>query len=479
MNSNQPRDRAPFLVLLTSHWISRVGVVLILTAICTWLFLLPLQMNGESDNPYLGLLAFLAVPMILFAGLALVPFGAWLARRRVGQSLAAVVDKKTAWSRFAVTFGVATVLNLAVGSQVTYRAVHHMESAQFCGSCHVMTPWALAHADSPHAQVACAECHVGDGASGWVASKVNGTRQFVDNLTGSFHRPIPSALASDRLVPTKQTCEECHWRTKPGDVQVRVLDAFAEDEANTLGQTVLTMHVGGSVLGGIHGRHLDPDVEIRFASTDAARQDIVWVESHDARTGVTRTYTKSGTTPEQAAPLKKISMQCVDCHNRPGHAFELPGRAVDSALADGRLPTTLPLLKKRAVELLKREYATQAEASAQIPASLLDVYRRENADVFAHREAEIAAAGQVLATIHNRNVYPELEMTWGTYPDNIGHTDFPGCFRCHGGDHVDADAKPITNHCFACHFTAAVDEAEPEILQTLGLEKVLAKVRKP
>lgn len=55
---------------------------------------------------------------------------------------------------------------------------------------------------------------------------------------------------------------------------------------------------------------------------------------------------------------------------------------------------------------------------------------------------------------------------------------FPGCFRCHGGDHVDADAKPITNHCFACHFTAAVDEAEPEVLQTLGIEKVLAKVRK-
>lgn len=470
--------RQPFFVLVTSHWLSLFGVALIVTALCTWLFLLPLQMRGETDNPYLGILAFVLVPLVLFAGMALVPGGVWLARRRVGTQLAAVPDKKSAWTKFVVTFGVATLVNLTVGAQLTFRAVHHMETPVFCGSCHVMDPEARTHADSPHAQVSCAECHVGDGASGWVASKVTGARQFVENLTESFERPVPSALATNRLVPAKQTCEECHWRAKPGDVRVRVIDSFAEDEANSLSQTVLTMNVGGSVFGGIHGRHLDPDVEIQFASTDNARQDIVWVESRNTRTGEVRTFTKSGTTVEQSAGLRRITMQCVDCHNRPGHAFQLAARAVDKALSSGSLPTTLPFLKKKAVELLKHDYASQDEARERIPAALTDAYKREHPDVFAEREAEIAAAGQVVAAIHNRNVYPELKVTWGTYPDNIGHTDAPGCFRCHDGDHATADGRQITNNCFVCHFTAAVDETAPEVLQTLGIEKMLAKVRK-
>lgn len=476
--SSSPAERRPFLVFLTSHWISQVGVVLILTALCTWAFLLPLQMSGSADNPYLGLLAFLFVPLVLFTGLALVPIGAWIARRRVQRQLATVVDKKTAWTRFALTFGAATIVNLTVGSQVTYRAVHHMETPQFCGSCHVMTPEARSHADSPHSRVTCAECHVGDGATGWVASKINGSRQFFENLSDSFHRPIPSALATDRLVPAKQTCEECHRRSKPGDVRVRVIDAFGEDEANSLSQTVLTMHVGGDVLGGIHGRHLNPDLDIRFASTDPARQDIVWVESHNSRTGETKTWTKSGTTPDQYQDLKKISMQCVDCHNRPAHPFQLPGRALDSAFASGKLPTTLPSLKKIALGLLKTDYTSHEDASTRIPAALLDTYRRDHPDVFAARQPEITAAGQVLADLHNRNVFPDLKVTWGTYPDNIGHTDFPGCFRCHGGDHTTTEGKPISNNCYVCHFSAAVDETAPEVLQTLGIEKVLEKARK-
>jgi hypothetical protein len=472
------RDAQPFLVLLTSHWLSWIGVALIVTALCTWLFLLPLQVRGETDNPYLGVLAFVLVPLVLFAGLALVPVGAWIARRRVRTELDAVVDKRAAWSRFAWIFGIATLANVALGTQLTYRAVRHMETPMFCGSCHVMTPQARSHADSPHARVECAECHVGDGASGWVASKMTGARQFVENLSGSFHKPIPSALASNRLVPAKQTCEECHWRSKPGREVVRVIDSFAEDEENTLSQTVLTMHVGGSVLGGIHGRHNDPNLEIRFVCSDPARQDVLSVEVRDLTSGATRTYAKSGASAERIAELQPITMQCVDCHNRPGHAFDLPGRALDHAFSNGRLPVTLPSLKKHGLALLQATYSSQEEAALRIPEALTETYRREHADVFAARASEIAAAGVEIAALHNRNVYPELEVTWGTYPDNIGHTDFPGCFRCHGGDHATSDGKVLTNNCAVCHFSAAVDETAPEILQTLGLERILAKARK-
>jgi len=474
----EPRQRSPMIVLLTSHWLSRVGLVLVLTALCTWIFMLPAQLRSEADNPYLGVLTLMIVPIVLVTGLVLVPLGAWLARRQVERRLAILVDKRTAWSRFLVTFGAATLVNLAVGTQVTYRAIHHMETPQFCGSCHVMTPEARAHADSPHAQVACAECHVGDGAGGLISSKLAGARQFVENLTDSFHRPIPSGLATDRLIPAKQTCEECHWRAKPGNLRVRVIDSFAADEANSLSQTVLTMHVGGRVLGGTHGRHLDPNLEFRFACADAARQDIVWAEVRDKRTGQTRTFTKSGATPEQIAGARVLEMECIDCHNRPAHAFQLPSRAIDAALSSGRLTTSLPFLKKFGLELLQAGYVSQDEAAQRIPAGLAERYRSEHAELAVQRASEIQEAGHVLAEIHNRNVYPDLKVGWGTYPDNIGHTDSPGCFRCHGGDHKTAEGRVLTNNCATCHFTSALDETAPEILQSLGLEKVLERVRK-
>jgi nitrate/TMAO reductase-like tetraheme cytochrome c subunit len=472
------KARAPFFVLLTSHWLSIIGTVLIVTAVCTVLFLIPFHLRAQNDNPYRGIVAFVIVPMVFFAGLALVPIGAWFARRKVGSQLSAISDKKAAWTRFAWVFGAATMVNVAIGTQVTYKALHHMETAEFCGSCHVMAPEERTHKDSPHAQIACAECHVGDGAGGLIKSKIAGARQFMENTTDSFHRPIPSALATDRLTPAKQTCEECHRREKPGDVRVRVLDSFAEDEANSHTQTVLSMQVGGSVLGGIHGRHLDPNLEIQFGVSDPDRQDVVWVESHDKRTGEVRRYTKSGWQDDPNQKVRRLTMECVDCHNRIGHALQSPTKAIDGALASGQLPTTLPWIKKTAMGLLKAEYTSHEDAATKIPAALLDIYKREHAGTFAVREKEIADAGKVLAEIHNRNVYPDLKVTWGTYPDNIGHTDSKGCLRCHAGEHSAPDGKSITNNCFVCHYSAAVDEADPEILQTLGISKVLAKARK-
>ena len=79
----------------------------------------------------------------------------------------------------------------------------------------------------------------------------------------------------------------------------------------------------------------------------------------------------------------------------------------------------------------------------------------------------------MLADIYSRNVFPELGVDWGTYPDNRGHEDFPGCFRCHGGDHATESGETITNNCFKCHHPAAVDESEPEVLELLGVDRLL------
>jgi hypothetical protein len=128
------------------------------------------------------------------------------------------------------------------------------------------------------------------------------------------------------------------------------------------------------------------------------------------------------------------------------------------------------------VSLARAEYA-QADAAREIPAALTAFYRERHAEVLAQRAGEVVQAGATLAALRNANVFPELGVDWGTYPNNIGHTDSAGCFRCHNGDHVAADGRKITNNCFVCHFAAAVEETEPEILQTLGLERVLQQAR--
>jgi len=84
----------------------------------------------------------------------------------------------------------------------------------------------------------------------------------------------------------------------------------------------------------------------------------------------------------------------------------------------------------------------------------------------------------VLADIYSRNVFPELRVTWGTYPDNRGHQDSPGCFRCHGGEHKTAAGEEITNNCFRCHHPAAVGETDPQVLELLGVDKLLKKLGK-
>src|SRR5580765_6120128 len=193
-----PDDRLrarPFLILVTSHWLSLLGTGLVGTALISWLFVLPLQARGHVENPYIGIVVFMVIPMILVAGLVMVPAGVFLARRRARQRLAErIVDRPGALRRLPVLGGVVSFVNIVVGTQGTYRAVEHMESVQFCGqTCHVMTPEFRSHAVSPHAQIACVGCHVGEGARGWVESKAAGTRQLVEVMLNSYPRPIPSA----------------------------------------------------------------------------------------------------------------------------------------------------------------------------------------------------------------------------------------------------------------------------------------------
>jgi len=469
-------ENRPVLSFLTSHWISVLGSALVTIAGCSWLFLVVLHAGGTTANPYVGILTFFAIPTVFFTGLILIPIGSWLARRRIRAGLAVAQSRPVVLRRLAFFFITMTVVNVVIASQVTYRAVARMESDQFCGqSCHVMKPQFTANRRSVHRNVGCVDCHIMPGAAGFVQAKMNGTRQLIEVTLKNYPRPVPPGLQSSHLVSSAVTCEKCHSRATDLGSPLRVISKFRDDEANSPVQTVLVMNVGsGARAGGIHGAHLGPGVEIRYRA-DAKRQTISSVEYSNSATHETRTYAVTGA---KDSGSQEFVMQCIDCHNRQGHSFEQPEEAVDSAIASGLIPVGLPFARKTSVEILKASYAGEIDADNKIPAAFSAFYSQKYPDVAAKRIADIADAGRTLATLYQRNVFPDLNVKWGTYPTNLGHADNAGCFRCHDESHATPQKKTISQDCSICHNPLAVEEASPAVLKTLGIDQKLASLLK-
>jgi len=161
----------------------------------------------------------------------------------------------------------------------------------------------------------------------------------------------------------------------------------------------------------------------------------------------------------------------VDCHSRPTHTFQLPEKAVDSAMEKGQISPELPFIKREAVAALKRTYADRDTAVREIGASLDKFYQTNYPQVYSSSAAKVKSASEGVQAIYLRNIFPDMKVTWGMYPNNLGHTDFPGCFRCHDGDHTSADGRSIPNDCATCHDLLAVEEKDPKVLSDLGYHK--------
>jgi nitrate/TMAO reductase-like tetraheme cytochrome c subunit len=468
------RDRLAPLVYLSNNWISLLGIVIVTTATVFWLFLLPVTLRGQITHPYIGILIFLLLPAVFVAGLILIPLGIVLRRRherRTGE--APVHFPPINWQnprfRRLVTFIVATtVLNLIIMSQLAYGSVNYMDTTTFCGlTCHrVMDPEYTGHQNSPHARVDCVACHIGPGASWFVRSKLSGTAQVFYTTFNTYPRPIPVPVAN--LRPARETCEVCHWPQRFEFDKLVVIPEYADDAANTKTQTVLLVKVGGgSPSAGIHGAHVSDRIRVRYRPSDGSRQTIPWVEYTETN-GHTTVYSASASpTDPQATEVRQ--MDCIDCHNRPSHTFKLPDRALNEALAAGTVPASLPFIKKQALDVIKRSYANKEEASRKIPSAIEAFYRDRYPDIYSKQHAQVSQTARAIFDLYSNNVFPDMRVGWGTYPDNIGHTDFPGCFRCHDGNHRAVGGKMITQDCSVCHNLLAVQDSNPKILSELGI----------
>jgi nitrate/TMAO reductase-like tetraheme cytochrome c subunit len=463
-----------FFAAITQNVLSLLGVMLAIASFVLIVSLIVIQTLGFEGGPYLGILTYLVLPMLLVLGLLLVPFGLWLQRRREKKAAAAghaplpVIDLNSAKTRGQIAvFTVLTLVISVVLAGATYKGVHVMESTEFCGqACHtVMQPEATAHARSPHSKVACADCHIGAGADWFVKSKISGAWQLVAVAFDLYPKPIPSPVHS--LRPARDTCEQCHTPTKFTGDRLRIRKHFADDEANTELKTVLMVHIGGQhgeEASGIHW-HVGEGVDIRYL-TDAKREKVWDVELTEPD------GTKKVFKTEEAAPADAEwrQMDCVDCHNRPTHIYRDPAHEVDAALGDGRIDRSLPFVKREAVRILQTDYPSHEAARKGLAEQLTAWYRTNHPQVLAEKAAAVEQAGRALGDIYSWNVFPQMKVTWNTYPDHIGHTQSPGCFRCHDNKHVaktgDTEEK-ISKKCSTCHNVVAEDEADPEVLQAL------------
>jgi hypothetical protein len=468
------------LFFLGSNAVTMVGAVLTTSAAVTIVGALVLELlRGRPFHPYAGIVLFLVLPGVFVAGLLLIPIGALWRRRQLrakGELPAEYppIDFRHATMRRGAALVMsATFLNVAILSAASYQGVEYMDSNEFCGvTCHsVMAPEYAAFKQSAHARVGCVECHIGPGAPWFVRAKISGTRQLFAVAFDTHSRPIPSPVK--HLRPARETCEHCHWPEKFHGDKFVVRTKYSSDEQNTALTTVLVLKIGGhggSEGVGIHGRHLDVDRPITYVSTDGRRQVIPRVTQAGEGGPVEYVSSEIKATPEELARGEHRTMDCMDCHNRPSHTFELPERALDEAMAAGRISPALPFVKKKAVELLRAEYADQEMALRMINEGMAEFYRSGYPDLYRKDRSQVEAAAQQVGAIYARNVFPGMKVGWGTYPNNIGHEDFVGCFRCHDETHQAKGGKTITQSCDACHTILAQDEKDPKVLSDLGLK---------
>lgn len=446
---------------LLQNWISMFGLLIVVGALFSFFLLWLTELFMGTGNPYVGILAYVVSPAFMMLGFALMLYGVWWERRRIRRThrlRPLIIDLTQARHRqrliIAAVCTVGFMLLSAIGS---YQTFHLTESVEFCGKvCHsVMEPEMTTYEQGPHARVACVECHIGPGATWFVKSKLSGAYQVYATLFEKYPRPVPTPIKN--LRPAQDTCEQCHWPAAfVGDV-VKTVHSYLTDENSTEYAVKLELKVGGAdpnrgPVGGIHW-HMNVANKVEYYAADEQRQEIPWVRvTHsDGSVTVYKTEDFEGEVDES----KLRVMDCMDCHNRPAHNFLSPNKAVNNAIALGRLDRSLPSIKEKAMTVLCEEYETKEEALARIE----EVFKEEYADQPAEKVAQAIAEVQA---IYRNNFFPGMKADWRAYPNNIGHKEWPGCFRCHDDLHQSEDGEKVLelSRCDTCHIILAQGSGE-------------------
>jgi len=343
--------------------------------------------------------------------------------------------------------GILTVL-LMIGGAYGWE---YTNSSPFCGeACHTMPPEYAAYQVSPHAEVACVECHIGETFIGnKIWRKAGDMKHIIALAFTTYEYPI----YAHNMRPSSFSCEQCHSPSKFSDDSLRKINHFADDEGNTPSSTYLVMKTGGGSeregLGrGIHW-HIEND--IFYYAEDDREQSIPYVRvvnedgSFDEYIDVERDF---DSTFYDEIELEK--MDCITCHNRISHRIYTPSESMDALLTRMVVDSEIPNIHTMGVEVLGGDYATQEEGLAGI-ASLADSYEDNYPDYYARNQEKITSAIKDIQQAYIDSVFIEQKVDWDSHASNIGHTNSPGCFRCHDGKHLNEEAEAVRLECNLCH----------------------------
>lgn len=455
---------------------SLVGGVIVTILFPILLISTLLDMQGIVENPYFGFLIYMVMGPLFVLGLLLI-IGAALFCSETEEIGSSVVEyfreqmnlpgRFSRIRRLIFLTSFITFLTLVIVVIVTYTGFHYTETVSFCGQfCHtVMDPEYVTYKNSPHSQVPCVECHIGEGAEWLTKSKFSGVRQLLAVISDSYRRPIPTPIKA--LRPSRATCEECHRPEVFHGDKLYVKDKFLPDEQNTHIQTVMVMRIGS---GGYSGReaqgihwHVSEDHKVTYVgSKDHAYISEVTLK-HNGETKVYRRENPS----KSVEYIGKRTMDCMDCHNRPTHVFKSADEALDEKLITGVIPRDIPFIKRQTLAAINRDYQSQDEARRGIAKELMDWYRKEYPTIVAQQEGQLNQAVIGAQQAFVENVYPDMNITWETYTSFTGHKNNGGCFRCHDANFMTENGEGITTDCNACHIILAENDPARDIVEIL------------
>ncbi len=357
------------------------------------------------------------------------------------------------WWKLILPYAVLGLLTLLViGGGVS--SWEYTNSSHFCGTaCHTMPPQYVVYNVSPHANVTCEECHIGRASFlNQLTRKSQGLKETYLQVTGLYELPI----FAKALRPARDTCEKCHQPETFSADSLRVIPHYASDLENTSSRVYLILKTGGGAkregLGkGIHWHIVN---KVEYYPLDELEQDIPYIRVYNDD-GTTNEYVdvESGFDKSTIDESKMKTMDCVTCHNRVTHEFTFPEESINTAMARGQIDPGIPLIHKKAMEVMTVQYEDQAQAYEAI--DRLEKYYKQT-EYYAGNEDKISAAIQTLKDIYDRTVFHDQQVDWTTHPNNVGHINSPGCFRCHDGKHLDAQKQAIRLECNLCHSVPVV-----------------------
>ncbi|MBU0484290.1 MAG: NapC/NirT family cytochrome c [Proteobacteria bacterium] len=439
-----------------------MGVTITTVSITLMLIGLVFDMLGLIDNPYANIFTYMVLPGGMITGLLIIPIAAYLRRRQwfkhgISRDHLQINLSDHRHRKFVIGFIALTVINIAILGIIGYEGYHFTDSPFFCGQvCHqVMEPEYTVYQRSAHAKVACVECHIGPGAQWFVRAKISGLRQVLAVMTGDFSRPIPAPV--EHLRPARDTCQHCHWPDKFHGKKVKTFKHFSNSNQKEPEITEIALHIGGrnpetDAFEGIHW-HVSKDVEVSYLPANETRTKIARVKVKRPD-GTRDEFVKADVEMEEGVTENWRVMDCIDCHNRPTHVYDMPEKLIDFGLLSKRINGDIPGIREDSLKVINAEYASQDEAEEKMGPALMELqYKRDKGVAEKYRE-DINKTGLYLIESYLGNVWPKMNVLWGTYKGHLGHQqadDGYGCFRCHDDEHENNSGKSIQQECNLCH----------------------------